>query len=61
MYTDISIEQRSHDLALQITTLIYQRDNLPLEKSADYFEFACTYRSVLKAVRDSISEGCSDL
>ena len=31
MYTDISIEQRSHDLALQITTLIYQRDNLPLK------------------------------
>ncbi|MGE9943175.1 hypothetical protein ACQRBH_16630 [Bariatricus sp. SGI.161] len=61
MYSDISIEQRAHDLALQATLLIYQRKNLPLSSESDYFNFGCQYRAALKAIRPSIKEGATDL
>lgn len=61
MYKDVSAEQRSHDLAVQATVLIYQRKNLPLETESDFFEFGCQYRAALKHIRHSIEEGVSDL
>lgn len=61
MYDEISIEQRAHDLAVQATLLIYQRDNLPLSSETDFYEFGYQYRSALAQIRKSISEGNSDL
>ena len=61
MYSDISVEQRAHDLALQATILIYQRKNLPLSSATDYFEFGCQYRAALRAILPSIKEGATDL
>lgn len=61
MYNDISAEQRAHDLAIQATLLIYQRKNLPLSSETDFFEFACQYRSALKAILPSIKDDSTDL
>ena len=61
MYDEISIEQRAHDLAVQATLLIYQRENLPLSSETNFYEFGCQYRSALAQIRKSISEGKSDL
>lgn len=60
MYKDLSVEQRAHDLAVQATILNYQmRGERVTEDNA--FEFAIEYRRLLKPIRDSISEGLSDL
>ena len=37
MYDEISIEQRAHDLAVQATLLIYQRENLPLSSETNFY------------------------
>lgn len=60
MYNDIGIEQRAHDLAVQAVILNYQiRGERITEDNA--FEFATEYRSLLKPIRNSISEGLTDL
>ncbi|MEF2693494.1 MAG: hypothetical protein U0O03_01470 [Blautia wexlerae] len=60
MYKDISVEQRTHDLAVQAVIHNYQlRGEKITEINA--FEFAVEYRSLLKEIRNSISEGLSDL
>ena len=60
MYKDISIEQCAHDLAIQAAIHDYQlRGEAITENNA--FEFAILYRRLLKKIRDSVSEGQSDL
>lgn len=61
MCNNISVEQRAHDLAVQATALIYQRENKPLSSPTDFFEFGIQYREALRLIRRSIEEGCSDL
>ena len=59
MYSDISIEQRAHDLALQATILQYQQKGIIIdEKNA--FEYAIAYRHLLSEVRRSLEEGETD-
>ena len=60
MYKEISVEQRTHDLAVQAVIHNYQlRGESVTEENA--FEFAIEYRRLLKGIRDSVSEGQSDL
>lgn len=61
MYNEISDEQRAHDLAVQATLLIYQRNSLPLATATDFFEFGIQYRTALAQIRKSIAEGHSDI
>lgn len=60
MYSDVSIEQRAHDLALQATILQYQQKGIIIdEKNA--FEYVIAYRRILPEVRRSLQEGQTDL
>ena len=60
MYNEISIEQRTHDLAVAATILYYQQNNIEITES-NAFDYAMKYRSLLKPLRDSIEEGKEDL
>lgn len=60
MYSDISAEQRAHDLAVQATILYYQQCGIKIDET-NAFEYGCKYRSILKQIRNSIEEGISDL
>lgn len=58
---NLTLEQRAHEIALQITSMIYQRKNLPLSSETDYHEFTCYYRDIIKQVRATLIDGQSDL
>ena len=60
MYKDISVEQRTHHLAVQAVIHNYQLLGKEITEG-NAFEFAVEYRSLLKQIRNSISEGLSDL
>ena len=60
MYSDISIEQRTHDLAIAATLLYYQQIGIAIDEN-NAFEYGIKYRSLLKNIRKSIEEGTSDL
>lgn len=60
MYNEISVEQRTHDLAVAATILYYQQNNIKITES-NAFDYAMKYRSLLKHIRDSIEEGRTDL
>lgn len=60
MYNEISIEQRTHDLAVQATILYYQQCGIKIDED-NAFEYGIKYRSLLKQIRNSISEGQTDL
>ncbi len=60
MYSDISIEQRAHDLAVQATILNYQLKGQPID-SNNAFDFVCEYRGLLSCFLAPVKEGASDL
>ena len=59
MYDDLSVEQRTHDLALQATILHYQQHGISVNES-NIWDFVLTYRSLLKPIRDCVEEGRTD-
>ena len=60
MYDEISLEQRTHDLAVAATILYYQQQNIEINES-NAFEYGMKYRSLLNQIRKSMDEGKSDL
>lgn len=60
MYDEISLEQRTHDLAVAATILYYQQQNIEINES-NAFEYDMKYRSLLNQIRKSMDEGKSDL
>lgn len=60
MYDEISLEQRTHDLAIAATVLYYQQQNIEISES-NAFEYGMKYRSLLNQIRNSMEEGKSDL
>ncbi len=63
MYSEISIEQRAHDLAVQATVLYYQQKNIFLDTddATCSFEFGTTYRCFLADIRKSITKDIENL
>ncbi|MDO4553679.1 MAG: hypothetical protein Q4B70_00870 [Lachnospiraceae bacterium] len=60
MYEDLSIEQRTHDLAVAATIAYFQKKDIIIDES-NAFEYAMKYRSLLKGIRNSILEARTDL
>lgn len=60
MYDEISVEQRTHDLALQATILYFQQEGIEVNES-NAWDYAMKYRSLLKPIRRCIEEGRTDL
>lgn len=60
MYNDISVEQRTHDLAVAATILYFQQQGISIDET-NAFDYAIKYRSLLKQIRNSIEEGKTDL
>ncbi len=60
MYNEISVEQRSHDLAVAATILYYQQKGVSIDEG-NAFEYGIKYRSLLKHIRHSIEEGKTDM
>lgn len=60
MYDEISLEQRTHDLAVAATVLYYQQQNIEISES-NAFEYGMKYRCLLNQIRNSMEEGKSDL
>lgn len=59
MYNDISIEQRTHDLAVAATFLYYQQKGISIDEN-NAFEYGIKYRSLLKQIRHSMEEARTD-
>lgn len=60
MYDDVSVEQRTHDLALQATILYFQQNGIQINESTAW-DYVMKYRSLLKPIRDCVEEGLTDL
>lgn len=60
MYDDVSVEQRTHDLALQATILYFQQHDISVDES-NALDFGMKYRSLLRPIRNCIEEGRTDL
>lgn len=60
MYDEISVEQRTHDLALQATILYFQQNGIQINES-NAWDYAMKYRSLLSPIRHCIEEGRTDL
>lgn len=60
MFKDVSVEQRTHDLALQATILYYQQHDISVDES-NAWDFVMKYRSLLKPIRNCVEEARTDL
>lgn len=60
MCYDVSVEQRTHDLALQATVLYFQQNGIQINEST-VWDYVMKYRSLLKPIRDCVEEGRTDL
>lgn len=59
MFKDVSVEQCTHDLALQATILYYQQHDISVDES-NAWDFVMKYRSLLKPIRNCVEEGRTD-
>lgn len=60
MYSEISIEQRAHDLAVQAVIMNYQLKGESID-SKNAFDFVSEYRNLLSSFLSPLEEGKTDL